>query len=761
MREWISLAASLVCVSALLGADEYRPAPLFEGKSIPDPPEQGKEWAAPETRLPRFLRTAARLLFDEGVADPRGCEYRGVEVGEGRIVKTHGWVMPDRPGETRRFVVGWNGMIYPAITVGEKADLDADVRALAAPKPGAEGAGRRAQPMYWFDQTPGPTLESPSRIKVVMLLGIGRADLAETLFAAWTGWSRDRTGRDLTDYGVSYLTLAQEWAAAMRHRLISAHVRGEDGVALDAARRLSAFVKAAEAKAEELGFSRPDPGYGREGPGSYVPVDQLDELLADQERRAAMPPRTPIPGRGTDPRTRVATLIRDLDQIHVDQMSVPGSAYPGNHDYVRLLIEEGEPAVEPLLDALETDTRLTRSASEQRGGWGYSHVHKVYEAELSALNGLIPTAARKYQDLRSKMPASRKELARALRSDWAQVRGVPEADRWFRILADDRAEPGRWLEAAGWMTQGADQSPWGRKPHKPGDVVPMKGEALRARRNPSVTELMVKRAKSMLAASRTSGRDLFQACAMGLALRTWDEPVAPPILKDLVHACREQFANEPNKEGRTDVPVAAFGDFVVYLAKLGDRDALDEYASFLAEATPRRLEYEMNQAFEPMWLYPAHPSIEAAARTLFADPKSPWIAAFRQLGPYASAGRGDAGSLLISPMIRVPAFREAIAGLLADRTELGTIARGEQPNTYTFTMKASPGSSGNFGESSPPDPDAPGVGRLHALPRLRRGGHSSRAARRHPRVRLLLVAGQTRRDRGGLRPLPGEVWRPI
>lgn len=709
MRDRISLAASLVCVSALVGAQDYRPAPRFEGKSIPDPPQQGRDWTAPETRLPRFLRTATRLLFEQGVSDPRGCEYREVEIGEGAIAKTHGWVLPARDGEAQRFVVTWNGMVYPAITVGEKADLDADVRALAEPKPQGEGSGRRSQSFFWAELTSGASLQSVSRLKVVMLLRLGRADLAETLFAAWTGWNRGRTGRDLTDYGVSYLTLAQEWAAAMRHRLFSAHLRGEDGIALDAGRRLSAFVKAAEAKADEMGFPRPAPEYGREGPGSYFQIGQLDELRADLERRAKMPPRTPIPPRGADPKARIAALIRDLDQIHVQQMSVPGSAYPGGHDDVRLLIEEGEPAVEPLLDALETDTRLTRSASEQRGGWGYSYVHKVYEAELAALDGLIPTAARRHPELRSKMPASRKELARALRADFEQVRGVPEAERWFRILADDRAEPGRWLEAAGWMTQEEGVRP-GSPPRKPGEVAPLKGDSLRARRDPSVTELMVRRERAILAGSKSSVRELNAACGMGAILRSWDEPVARPIMKDLIRACREAFAAEPNKEQRTEVPVATFSQFVIDQAKHGDRDALDEYAAFIGDATPKRLEYAMGQGFEPMWLYPAHPSIEAASRTLFADPKSLWIASFRQLSPYGSTGFHESGALLISPLIRVPAFREAIIRLLNDRTELGTIARSERPNSYDFTLKTSPGSSGNFGGTTLPDPDAPGVG---------------------------------------------------
>ena len=60
------------------------PAPRFEGKMIPEPPSQGQPWTVPATTLPRFLVTATGILFEQGVADPRGCEYRQVEIGIGR-----------------------------------------------------------------------------------------------------------------------------------------------------------------------------------------------------------------------------------------------------------------------------------------------------------------------------------------------------------------------------------------------------------------------------------------------------------------------------------------------------------------------------------------------------------------------------------------------------------------------------------------------------------------------------------------------------
>ena len=154
----------------------------------------------------------------------------------------------------------------------------------------------------------GPSTDGdPSALKLCLLLQLGRADLAETLFAAGTTWTPEIRGRDLTDYHISYLTLAREWAGRMFIRLVDAHMRGDDAIALDAARRLSAFARAAEARALEMGFERDPNRFGNDGP-AYLPfLRQLPELLADEDagprnRRAGRSRRTEATPRAGSPR---------------------------------------------------------------------------------------------------------------------------------------------------------------------------------------------------------------------------------------------------------------------------------------------------------------------------------------------------------------------------------------------------------------------------------------------------------------------------
>jgi hypothetical protein len=314
----IALSLALTC----LGAVQDRPGPKFTGRSIPDPPRQKEPWTPPATKLPRFLVAETAALFEDGMADPRGCEYREVEIGDGEAARTRGFVLPRREGEADRFVVGWDGVIYPAFSIGAAADLEKDIRgsletmrrdrqAAEVPPNHRPDGGRRSA--FARAEWAGPGNTTPTALWVCLLLRLGRTDLAEELFAAATTWTPEVRGRDLTDYGLNYLTMARDWTSIVFLRLIDAHRRGDDAIALDAARRLSAFARSAEARAEALGFARERNRFTQE-PSAYFPLlRQLPELLADQERRAKDPARGPIPRRGGDPAARVAALIRELD----------------------------------------------------------------------------------------------------------------------------------------------------------------------------------------------------------------------------------------------------------------------------------------------------------------------------------------------------------------------------------------------------------------------------------------------------------------
>ncbi|WP_148595780.1 hypothetical protein [Aquisphaera giovannonii] len=693
-------------------------------RPIPDPPRQGTPWTPPETRLPKFLVSATDALFAQGVADPRGCEYRAVQPASpsgrwgGRPGRGHAFVLPAIAGDDRRFAVGWDGILIRLEEVGPEADLEADVRARAeALRKGREAAreDRFQRPGTSFWRTgpaeEGVAAEVVAPVQVCLLLRLGRADLAERLFAAATPWNPDGPRPDLTDYGVSYLTLANEWADAIYVRGVDAHGRGDDGPALDAFRRAAAFRKLAEVKAAAMGFprGRSNGPRGEDRPTYFPELGQLDALLADQERRAAEPPRGPIPGRDADPAARVAGLILNLDQIAEHQMSVPGSASPGNSALVRDLIAMGDPAVEPLLHALVRDDRLTRSISYGRGMWEDRRVSPTLEAIIPALDGLMKTRVPgiTYEMRYNPDGRARLALAAAYRAFWEANRAVPLVERYYRLLADDAAAD-RWQEAASGLVAPAPDasgrprySPPGRTPSPP------LGESIRGRRDPGVTALMTRRAEE-LARRANDGQGLLGACGLAATLARWDAPAAIPVLHAMMHRARLQFARDAEANSSSREELARFlARSTLTRVRAGDRAALDEYAAWIRTTTPASLEDARLEAFEPMWAEPDHPAIAAAARALFADPKSPWLPL---TGPGRDVGPFWRGGLENSPLVRVSAFRGAVLAGLADLAEAGVVRRTtDQPGSLSVEVKG--GQPGSFSMATMADLDELPIGR--------------------------------------------------
>jgi hypothetical protein len=81
-REFARQAATVI--DPAIRASQVRAPSKFAGDSIPEPPQQKSSWASPQTQLPANLISATTRLFEQGLADPRGMEYREIEIDLGR-----------------------------------------------------------------------------------------------------------------------------------------------------------------------------------------------------------------------------------------------------------------------------------------------------------------------------------------------------------------------------------------------------------------------------------------------------------------------------------------------------------------------------------------------------------------------------------------------------------------------------------------------------------------------------------------------------
>ncbi len=428
-------------VAVLMGTGSFA-ADLPSG--LPRPPQQDEPWTPPKADVPASLIDAARVLFDQGLADPRGCGYRQVElageVEERRLDSRprptiHAFVLPFDATGSPRYAVAWNGLVYPVTKLGPAADLDADIfelkRAVEPPpkggRPQARGFFFPKDPIRggWATSDIGSARQGVvSPMKVVFLLRLGRGDLAEILWKAGMKASYTETDADAFD---PYPHLAGDWEWALFGRAAMAHERGDDPLALATIGEL--------ARVRPLVAKRVPGAPAWSNPFLIDFLEQIPRFLADQERRAreaAQPPRR-------EPRDRVAGLIRDLDGIRGARW--PDWTDPTATTTVRALIAEGDAAVGPLLDCVEHDERLTRAIRTWRDvvgvGGGMSTRQDVRYLEILGVEQIAERALEKIlgtndfgpwppEVVSRKRKLTRAELAAGIRAYWKKNRGLRE-----------------------------------------------------------------------------------------------------------------------------------------------------------------------------------------------------------------------------------------------------------------------------------------------------------------------------------------------
>jgi len=131
---WVLLLASSVHAVVPPPASGTDPEP-------PTPPRQSAPWTPVPSKLPPKLISAASHLFQVGLGDPRGCEYREIVLarrgsvasplslpeGRDKTLDCHGWVLPATAPHDQRFAICWSGVVVPVARIGEPASLRGDV----------------------------------------------------------------------------------------------------------------------------------------------------------------------------------------------------------------------------------------------------------------------------------------------------------------------------------------------------------------------------------------------------------------------------------------------------------------------------------------------------------------------------------------------------------------------------------------------------------------------------------------------------------
>jgi hypothetical protein len=386
------------------------------------------------------------------MADPRGCEYREIELvigsvwkASGTSFKTHGWILPAAKTVQTNYAIGWNGLVYPLVSIGGPASAEDDAGSMIKAMLPHD---MRAQ--IWAEEAYALGTRWLTPAKAVMILRFAPAVLAEECART--------LGQD-----DPFLLLATDRLWTAFDRAICAHIRGDDDLAYVTALSLTQATKTCESEARARGLTTlqaPEANFRRNqstsAPESYFPfLNSFPALLQDEERRHHRKIPLRDPATAATKAERIAALIDQLENVSARQAGYSLDYSLRESPTVQALINEGWDAVEPLLQCYEHDDRLTRVVPVSQfssGAWQSRADRKisgVRSPAYAALEGILETPQFAPVFTGNETPeenaAIYKRTAAAMHEYWKKYRGLTREERLYEILKDDH---GAWLEAA-------------------------------------------------------------------------------------------------------------------------------------------------------------------------------------------------------------------------------------------------------------------------------------------------------------------------
>lgn len=650
--------------------------------------------------LPPDVVSSANFLFDVvGLPDPRGCEYRDFESqikgpGYTNAIEARGWIIPARQDQKERFAIGWNGGIYPVTKMGPKADLKEDVQALLRIEKRTlteVGTNQFFGWPIWNEALGEPYSVSETNPTVLKVLFLERLDETKLAGEYWDGWRAVNTMNEMPQGKADHFyEFAYAWSATVFEQAVSSHMNGDDNLAVTELRALTRIRPELEREAARRGFTRP---LGMDSTGHTMPIsyfsflDRVPALLADEERRINEAPHESALQIGLDKfpdkSKRIAALISDLDQISLYSFMDQFNGESLNlHPTVLALVDQSNDAVEPLIECMEHDQRLTRSVHFAQSMDEIVQIVSVADAAQEALDGILKMhfdTAAEYQDY------------------WQKYKSLAQAERWYDALRDDHAGRKQWMEAAENIlsrTDGKYTYSWREAPApNASNGLTYVVKDLRLKSNPSISDLLAKRA---LAIAPTNYDDsdacwsFDDATTLTMMLVELVPDNAPGVLTKLIPRC-PLFFGWDEADVQEDLAKLA-----VALAHLGDGSGLDIYAKWLACQKFNEVQdgWALPKVLAPLGRFPDRPSIREVSAKIFQIGTVDWL-----------NQPGGSDDLLQTHLIRNEAFRDLVLQSLKNGEQCGTIVIKEGGQ-----FEATEGQGGFGGDVRHDDPLAPKIG---------------------------------------------------
>ena len=623
-------AACLFTTSFASAKTEQKPAP----------------WVPPQTTLPKEFVEAVAFMLENGLEDPRGLEF--VEVQTHRPdpyntlgSKQIGWLLPNG-----KEMINLLGLRRPVHSVVGKVD-EAKI----------------------FYLRPGIIYSEPQKYALMsaLLLVDGKTQLAEA------GFSKEGEQKHWFIY-LSSLFLGTKFHAA-----VNLHNNGDDEGAFRLAQELQKLWPLYEARAAKgltereiqilTGMSYLPP---TAKPLFFRFLTTIEDIARDSSRRIKESRPILDPEKISNQDERIAVRIQNLENAKAMIRSGSGSASLASDSSIRSFMAEGAAAVEPLLRVLEKDDRLTRTSNNRSGGL-QRYLLTVKHAAKEILQSIM--------GVNIQLASEEAELA-ALKNFWRKYKSLSPEERWMKEIEDESAGRQRWMNATRNLfvrTNSTREGQWVRTvPIAPGEPEPkFKAEVLRGKVNPSLSELLARRSRRMLAEENKGIFDYESSLILALYLTKWDPDAGLPVLQSATRATILESSRQ-GSQFNFDIVGPPLGQAIAARYDLGDKVAFEEWFEWIKSIEPIAGN-DGGKSLYPLFALRSEPSVQKATDEIFAGKDSKWnLRKLAKADPYAIR------HFAFSFFIGTQPVRDALIEILSDETEIATVSLDGSQMTIKF-----------------------------------------------------------------------------
>ena len=215
----------------------------------------------------------------------------------------------------------------------------------------------------------------------------------------------------------------------------------------------------------------------------------------------------------------------------------------------------------------------------------------------------------------------------------------------------------------------------------------MVGEVLRGMKNPSVTELLIRRSDDSAKRAKhedSPDPDWQSVCKLTFCLARWDPKAAVPAIQRRLTDLRlpDREARPRDDELQYLTPLVA--NMIDAGLGAGDDEVINQdYVAWLRAAWPSEMGYFEPLIFLPLWRHPDNPMMAEFARWLFLAEDSRWRSRL-ELSPFTMK------EAITSPLVGVSPFRELLKREFVNTTRIGDF----QISGNSVSFSTEQGSSG-------------------------------------------------------------------